>query len=152
MEVVRKLEVPPGWDTSKNGVSAVGMRMIDEHSMLPQQVVDADLHALHATATPRGSQMLPMCPLLPLPCCLCHSLQDYDHVALLARETVQEGHSVLVFCGTKAACEHTAKRAARWAGHWAAQCAGCLQLYWVGGCTDTAREPALWDPQTESTI
>jgi hypothetical protein len=31
MEVVRKLEVPPGWDTSKNGVSAVGMRMIDEH-------------------------------------------------------------------------------------------------------------------------
>jgi hypothetical protein len=24
MEVVRKLEVPPGWDTSKNGVSAVG--------------------------------------------------------------------------------------------------------------------------------
>ena len=40
-------------------------------------------------------------------------LQDYDHVALLAQETVQEGHSVLVFCGTKAACEHTAKRAAR---------------------------------------
>lgn len=34
-------------------------------------------------------------------------------MALLARETVDSGHSVLVFCGTKKACEHTAKRAAR---------------------------------------
>lgn len=41
-------------------------------------------------------------------------LQDFDHTALLARETVQDGHSVLIFCGTKAACETTAKRAARW--------------------------------------
>ena len=55
-------------------------------------------------------------------------MQDFDHVALLARETVQAGHSVLVFCGTKAACEHTAKRAARWVekaadgGRWHRSC------------------------------
>lgn len=40
-------------------------------------------------------------------------MQDGDHCALLARETVQGGHSVLIFCGTKLACEITAKRAAR---------------------------------------
>jgi replicative superfamily II helicase len=42
-----------------------------------------------------------------------HMLQDSDHVALLARETVEGGHSVLVFCGTKKACETMARRAAR---------------------------------------
>ncbi|KAL4428417.1 hypothetical protein ABPG75_002506 [Micractinium tetrahymenae] len=57
LEVVRQLELPQGWDTSRSG--------------------------------------------------------DFDHTALLARETVQDGHSVLIFCGTKAACETTAKRAAR---------------------------------------
>jgi len=41
-------------------------------------------------------------------------MQDGDHCALLARETVQGGHSVLIFCGTKQGCEVTAKRAARW--------------------------------------
>lgn len=40
-------------------------------------------------------------------------MQDSDHCALLAHETVQGGHSVLIFCGTKQACEVTAKRAAR---------------------------------------
>lgn len=44
--------------------------------------------------------------------CLIHP-QDADHTALLARETVQGGHSVLVFCGTKKECEITAKRCAR---------------------------------------
>ncbi|PRW44411.1 helicase and polymerase-containing TEBICHI isoform X1 [Chlorella sorokiniana] len=57
LQLTRALEVPPGWDTSKNG--------------------------------------------------------DSDHCALLARETVAGGHSVLVFCGTKQGCEVTAKRAAR---------------------------------------
>ncbi|EFN55218.1 hypothetical protein CHLNCDRAFT_52598 [Chlorella variabilis] len=57
LEVVRTLEVPQGWDTSKTG--------------------------------------------------------DSDHVALLARETVEGGHSVLIFCGTKKACESMARRAAR---------------------------------------
>lgn len=47
--------------------------------------------------------------------CACDpNVQDSDHCALLARETVQGGHSVLVFCGTKQGCEVTAKRAARW--------------------------------------
>ncbi len=50
-------------------------------------------------------------PSIPLP--VQPSSQDFDHAALLARETVQDRHSVLIFCGTKAACETTAKRAAR---------------------------------------
>ncbi|WIA38253.1 hypothetical protein OEZ86_001594 [Tetradesmus obliquus] len=34
--------------------------------------------------------------------------RDKDQLALLAAETVQEGHSVLIFCGTKARCKDTA--------------------------------------------
>ena len=30
-----------------------------------------------------------------------NDVADPDHVALLCRETVQEGHGVLIFCATK---------------------------------------------------
>jgi hypothetical protein len=39
--------------------------------------------------------------------------RDPDHVALMCQETVQDGHSVLVFCASKAGCEAAAKHVAR---------------------------------------
>lgn len=39
--------------------------------------------------------------------------EDPDHVAHLTRETVDEGHSVLIFCGFKKACLWEAKRLAK---------------------------------------
>lgn len=46
----------------------------------------------------------------------CLLQQDQDHVAWLTRETVQDGHSVLIFCCSKNQCQVTAKLVARWAG------------------------------------
>ncbi|GFR45961.1 hypothetical protein Agub_g7430, partial [Astrephomene gubernaculifera] len=39
--------------------------------------------------------------------------RDADHVAWLTRETVQDGHSVLIFCASKAHCERVAEHIAR---------------------------------------
>lgn len=101
MQVVRSLEVPPGWDVSKNGVSPPSCcsPACRAGTMRGRPIAAAD---------PPCPATLPLCPR-PRP-------QDSDHTALLCRETVQGGHSVLVFCGTKQLCEVTAKRAARWAG------------------------------------
>lgn len=35
--------------------------------------------------------------------------KDPDHVAYLAKETIDSGHSVLIFCASKRGCEDTAK-------------------------------------------
>ena len=48
---------------------------------------------------------------LACPCALCP--QDGDHAPLLAKETVDAGHSVLVFCGTKRSCEEAARDMAK---------------------------------------
>lgn len=39
--------------------------------------------------------------------------RDPEHVAWLAEETVSTGHSVLIFCASKAACEACAKHCAK---------------------------------------
>ncbi|KXZ52413.1 hypothetical protein GPECTOR_9g457 [Gonium pectorale] len=39
--------------------------------------------------------------------------RDSDHVALLTRETVRDGHSVLIFCASKLWCEKVAEHIAR---------------------------------------
>jgi DNA polymerase theta len=54
-------------------------------------------------------QLRPVRELQPLPA---WQGRDPDHLALLCSETVQEGHSVLVFCASKAWCERAAKAVA----------------------------------------
>lgn len=125
LEVVRTLEPPQGWDTSRNGVSTTpALVLCSQWRLQTAHDRERGMH-LHSMCTELCCEVLawgvltrpaiPGCSLHPLPhTCLCHlPFQDFDHTALLARETVQDGHSVLVFCGTKAACETTAKRAAR---------------------------------------
>lgn len=36
--------------------------------------------------------------------------RDPDHVGLLTKETIDSGHSVLIFCCSKKSCEETAKK------------------------------------------
>lgn len=104
------MEVPPGWDTSKNGVrecSLVAIWLV-LGCQPPCQRASGPLQPMLAAAA-RLQRVQSICH------CACDpNVQDSDHCALLARETVQGGHSVLVFCGTKQGCEVTAKRAARW--------------------------------------
>ena len=53
-----------------------------------------------------------LCPLRELQPPPAWQGRDPDHLALLCGETVQEGHSVLVFCASKAWCERAAKAVA----------------------------------------
>lgn len=39
--------------------------------------------------------------------------KDPDHVAYLAKETIDSGHSVLIFCASKRGCEDSAKQLGR---------------------------------------
>ncbi len=126
--MVRELPVPQGWDTSKTGVSPAAVAALKAPLL---RLLKAGNHSASASLSPTISQLslvalssdlitsfLPMCCIHVSalhPCLAIVQLptQDCDHVALLARETVEGGHSVLIFCGTKKACESTARRAAR---------------------------------------
>ena len=57
-----------------------------------------------------GGNRLALVKVRDLPVAEAH---DTDHIAFLTEETVQQGHSVLVFCGYKKSCEIEAKKLAK---------------------------------------
>ena len=131
--VTRSLEVPSGWDTSKAKGVRLGAGRGPSAGMAwrvpPASTGDGRLGRLYCDSLPCA----PRWHVPPSP------TQDFDHVALLAQETVQEGHSVLVFCGTKQQCENSARLISRWVDASAeGTCAAALHLL----CNCVKRLPA----------